>query len=310
MKRLQLLFGLIIYLLPSHLLAQRPEVSVSINKKKILIGEQINYKVNVTMLDNLYKLTWFTIPSDFGAFVVASSGKIDSSFANGILGFSQQLELTSFDSGHQTIFPLELDFESLRGDSSFKMLTDSIPIDVTFSPADSVLPFHDIKPIIPASQVDSVWIWWIIGAVILLLIILIIYLIRKKKKKVPVIPENPILPYDEALAALTGLQQQRLPEKEQYRQYFTALSDIVKKYISGKTHIDQMPLTGSELINELGDKTSRDSLSKYASCIRMGEAAKFAKYKPSPNDCDLCFLEMKNLIQEVEQNLNKPKDVV
>ncbi len=308
MKHLQFILFLFIFVLPTSLSAQKPNVTATINKKKILIGEQLEYKVKVAIPDNTYRLTWFTAPSDFGAFVIASAGKIDSTYANGILGFSQQLTLTSFDSGRQLIPPVELHFESLSGDSAFRMLTDSIPIEVTYSPADSVLPFHDIKPIIPIKITDSNWFWWVVAGAVLILGLLAYLIFRKKKSKPVDVFESREPPIDEALGALNSLQQQHLPEKGEFRIYFTTLTDIAKKYISRKSNSNQMHLTGSELIETIRDMTNRDSVSRYASSIRMGDAAKFAKYQPSSSDCSHCLEEFRSLIQEMDQHLNKPAD--
>lgn len=310
MKPLKLFCILFVLSVPQLLTAQRPVVSVSINKKKILIGEQLSYRITVQMPDNTYRLSWFTVPSDFGSFVVASTNKIDSTYSNGILGFSQLLNLTSFDSGRQLIYPLELDFSSLKSDSSFKMLTDSIPIDVTYSPADSVLPFHDIKPIIPVAEITSYWLWIIIGALTLIIIILAIYFYRRRKNKKPPVPENILPPHEIALQALNDLQNQHLPEKGEYRLYFVSLSEIIKKYLSGITNSDQMSLTDGEVIHVVNSKINRDSLTKYASALRMGEAAKFAKYKPVISDCNRCLEEMKNMITEIEQSIKKPEDAL
>ena len=79
--------------------AQLPVVKTTVDKNNILIGEQFQYKVETSMPDNTFRLTWFSLPDSFGNFVVVSKNKIDSTVLNGNLIFSQQITLTSFDSG-------------------------------------------------------------------------------------------------------------------------------------------------------------------------------------------------------------------
>ncbi|HSN09455.1 MAG TPA: hypothetical protein VLS85_10460, partial [Hanamia sp.] len=162
-----------------HSIAQLPKVKTTVDKNNILIGQRIHYKVETSMPDNTYQLSWFSVPDSFGNFVPIIKDKIDSSYSNGIWNFGQQITITSFDSGRQVIPPLALSVSTLDGDSTFNIYTDSIPINVTYSPADSTLPFHDIKNIIEVKKTFPWWIWLLIGISVILLIALIIFIIKK-----------------------------------------------------------------------------------------------------------------------------------
>lgn len=295
--------------LPLFTLAQAPTIKTSVNKKDILIGQQIEYYVQVQMPDNSYRLTWFTDPKDFGSFVMASKEKIDSAYSNGILSFSQKLLITNFDSGRQVIPPLEFDFDYLHKDSSFRMFTDSIPINVDYSPADSVLPFHDIKPILLVKKESEKWFWPVIIAILILLVVLLIFFLSRKKKKTPVaIFDNTLSPYDEAIKHFEELKSQQLPEKGRFNIYFASLSDIVKKYFSRKQNKNLMALTGTELIEFIRGMVPRETISNIASGIKMGEAAKFARFQPSQKDCADSLEEMQKLIEAIHATTKMPTD--
>ncbi len=221
-----------------HSFAQAPTVKTTVDKKDILIGQQIHYQVKTSMPDDTYRLGWFSVPDSFGNFVPVAKDEIDSTYSNGIWNFSQQIIITSFDSGRQVIPPLPLTVSTLEGDSTFTIFTDSIPINVTYSPADSTLPFHDIKNIIEVKKIFPWWIWALIGVGAILLIVLIIYLIKKsKKKKDTGIFESKISPYDEAMQLLDELQKENLIEKNEIKEYHIRLSEIFKRYLSRKTNI-------------------------------------------------------------------------
>ena len=148
--------------------AQQPSIKTSVDKNNILIGEQLHYKVSTSMPDNTFRLSWFNLPDTFGRFQVVKENKIDSSFLNGDIDFSQEITITSFDSGRQVIPPLAINMETLQGDSTFDLVTDSIAIQVSFSPMDSVKTFHDIKSIIEVKK-EWAWWWWIVLGVVLIL---------------------------------------------------------------------------------------------------------------------------------------------
>ena len=169
-----------------EIFAQQPVIKTSVDKRKILIGEQLHYRVSTSMPDNTYRLSWFTMPDSLAHFQVVRQNKIDSSFVNGNINFSQDITLTSFDSGIQVIPSFVLNVEPLQGDSTFNLLTDSIPIQVSFSPMDSVKTFHDIKSIIEVKKEWPWWLWAVLAVAILLLIFWIRFLIKFfKKKQVP-----------------------------------------------------------------------------------------------------------------------------
>ena len=291
--------------------AQVPTVKTTVDKNDILIGQQIHYKVETSMPDNTYRLSWFSVPDSFGNFVPIIKEKIDSSYANGNLNFSQEIIITSFDSGRQVIPPLPLSVSMLQGDSAFTIYTDSIPINVGYSPADSTLPFHDIKNIIEVKKTFHWWIWALVALGIIILTILIIYVIRKSKKKKDIeIFESKIPPYDEAMQLLEELQKDNLLEKQEFKEYHTSLSDIFKRYLSRKNNINQMYLTTDELLIELNQiGLSKEKIASFANCLRMGNAVKFARFIPADFENQKCFSEVKEMITNINNiETKEPKD--
>ena len=281
--------------------AQSPTVKTTVNKNDILIGQQIHFKVATSMPDNTYRLGWFSVPDSFGNFVPIIKEKIDSSYSNGNLNFSQQIIITSFDSGRQVIPPLPLSVSMLDGDSTFTIYTDSIPINVGYSPADSVLPFHDIKNIIEVHKTFHWWIWALIALGVIILGLLVFYFIRKaKKKKSTEIFESKIPPFEEAMQLLDELQNENLIEKQEYKEYHARLSDIFKRFLSRKNNINQMYLTTDELLIKLNQMDlPKEKIGNFASCLRMGNAVKFARFIPADFENQKCFSEIKEMIVNI-----------
>jgi hypothetical protein len=288
--------------------AQQPVIKTSVDKSKILIGEQLHYKVSTSMPDNTYRLSWFTIPDSLGHFKVVQQNKIDSSFINGNLNFSQNITITSFDSGIHVIPSFVLNIEPLRGDTTFNLLTDSIPIQVSFSPMDSVKTFHDIKSIIEVKKEWSWWLWAVLAAAILLLIFWIIFLVKFFRKK-PVSPDlfnSKLAPYEEAMQSLADLQKQQLLQKNEVKEYHSRLSEIFKRYLSRKTNTYKLNLTSDEILMELNDYIpGKEQLFAFANSLRMSSAVKFAKYVPPQNESEKCLEQTREMITEINKNLNK-----
>ncbi len=290
-----------------NIFAQLPQVRTSVNKNNILIGEQFQFKIETSMPDNSYSLSWFSVPDSFGNFAVVSKNKIDSIVGNGTLQFSQVIILTSFDSGRQVIPPLNLSADPLAGDTTYNLFTDTIPINVSFSPLDSVKTFHDIKSIIEVKKVIPWWVWLLVALGVLIIIFLIIFLIKifKKKKELPGLLPSKLAPYDEAMKALDDLEKEQLlqksePDNYRVKEYHTRLTTIYKRYITRKTNFNKLHLTSDELLMDLDAYgIGKDNVSTFANCLRMSNAVKFAKYIPPQSESEKCLDEVRVTIKQI-----------
>ena len=297
--------------LTQAIFAQSPTINTSVDKDNILIGQQLNFRVQTSMPDNTYRLNWFSIPDSIGNFTVVKRNKIDTTRSNGNLNFSQDIVLTSFDSGRQLIPQIPLAISTLDSDSSFKIYTDSVAVNVTYAPTDSIMPFHDIKPIIEVKRTFPWWAWALVALAILLLIAWIFFL-RKflTKKKDTVIFESKLSPYDEAMESLSSLEKEELPQNNEIKEYHLRLTEIFKRYLSRKSNTYQMHLTTDELLIELNElDLPKELIATFANCLRMGNAVKFAQYVPPAYENEKCFSQTKQMITAINNIVNKkPED--
>lgn len=288
--------------------AQIPKVKTSVDKNDILIGQQLNYHVETSMPDNTYRLSWFSFPDSSDHFVVVSKNKIDSTTANGNLNFSQVIALTNFDSGRRVIPPLALTFSTFEGDSTFNIYTDSIPVNVSYSPTDSIKPFHDIKTII---EVKKEWPWWIwaligLGAIVIILCIILLVKFLKKKKTTNSVFSSKLSPYDEAMQSLSELEKDGLIGDNKIKEYHIKLTEIFKRYLSRKMDVYKLYLTSDEVLMELNDfDLPKEQITEFANSLRMGNAVKFAQYMPPVYENEKCLLQTRSMITAINQMFNK-----
>lgn len=298
------------FLLQSALLwAQQPVVKASVDRNQIVIGDQFTYQVSVTMPDNTYRLSWFALPDSLGHFRMVKQNKIDSSYANGIWKFTQRITMTSFDSGRYSIPPLPLNFSPQQGDTAFNLLTDSIPMEVSFAPLDSVKTFHDIKSIIAVEKKWPWWWWALAGVAALVLAFWVWFLVRffKKKNQGDTLFHSRLNPYEEAMQLLTELQDARLLDGHEEKEFHFRLHEIFKRYWSRKTGAYKMHFTADEIMMDLKEypQVDRDMLTRFASTLTMGNAVKFAKYLPPRQENEACLEATRNLINDLHEKLSK-----
>ncbi len=302
MKRILFLLGFV--LIVQFVFAQAPAIRTSVDKKEILIGDQFKYIVDARFPANAYNITWFNVPDSFNHFEVVRRGKIDTIQDNGMLVCRQILTLTSFDSGINTIPALAINFEPLTNAPTQQLFTDSIPINVSFSPLDSSKTFHDIKTIIEVK--DTIPLWLIIGAAIFLaiLIILIIYLVKyfRRRKKIKPLFNSKLSPFEEAMQSLDTLHKENILSKGEVKKFHTSLTEIFKRYLSRKMDKNMLNLTSSEVLLTLNDTLlSKENTSVIAGSLRMTDAVKFAKYIPPVSESEVSLINTKKVIEQIDK---------
>ncbi len=263
-------------------------VKATVDKNKILIGEQMRLTLEADIPEN-EPIRFFIIDS-LPHFEVLDKPPIDTTNTSSGTFLKQVIRITSFDSGSWKIpaFPL-----------GEKLTTDTIPIDVIFSPMDSMQAYHDIKDIIdvkPPEEKKKWWLWYAIGGGALLLILLLIYFLRKKKP-VPLVAAPVIDPYEEAMRQLEKLQW----DKPAQKQYYSQLVDIFRLYVYRKNDIHSLQKTTDDLVVQLKDVSlSKEQFEKLSQALRVSDFVKFAKYIPSIEDDKLALETIKNSIESIE----------
>ena len=263
-------------------------VNATVDKNRIFIGERIRLTLRADIPEN-EPIRFFVI--DTIPHFELDRQRIDTSYTSEGTALKQVISITSFDSGHWVIPALSL---------GEKITTDTLPIDVVFSPMDSSQAYHDIKDIIevnPAAEEKKWWLWYAIGGGTLLVIILLIYLLRKKK---PVVEAAaPVIdPYQEAMEQLDRLRRDKLDQK----QYYSRLVDIFRMYVFRKKDIHSLQKTTDDLVIQLrGIQISKEQFEKLSQALRLSDFVKFAKYVPSAEDNTIVFEAIKKAIIEIEQ---------
>ena len=312
MKRILFFIGISLFLSLQYAIAQSPLLKTTVDRKQILIGEQLKYNVEATFRVNAYRIGWFSGPDIFSHFEVVTRGKIDTIEKNGILTYKQTLTLTSFDSGIYAIPAMAVNVEPLAGDTTLNLFTDSIPINISFSPLDSTKTFHDIKSIIEVKDEIPLWMWIGGGALLILLIVAIIYLIKyfkTRKKRVPVF-ESKLSPIDEARQLLNELQKEQFLYKGEVKQYHTKLTDIFKRYLSRKMERNLLTLTSSDILLLLNDTLlSKADTALIAGALRMTDAVKFAKFYPHKEESETSLLDTKKVIEQIDKLIFTPDNL-
>jgi hypothetical protein len=282
--------------------SQNPiSVTATANRNQILIGEPVQITLEAK-LPLGRQITWFPLDS-IPHFEYIEKGTVDSVVDVDGRSYRQDITVTSFDSGAFYIRPFVMTIDNRR------YLTDSIPVQVSFSKINPGQDYHDIKDILDVETPAVKYVIWCVIAGTILSILLTIYFVRKKKEivvEVQVEAPPPLAAYDEAMLALNELKNQELAKSGQVKAYYTRLNDIFRRFVLRKLQIASMAKTNDELILQLRNTLMpRDKFSELAETLRMSDFVKFAKYVPEQSERDRSFTVIRSsidILNELERS--------
>ncbi|MFT3908812.1 MAG: hypothetical protein QM737_05260 [Ferruginibacter sp.] len=174
----------IVFCITNNCVAQNVEIKT--DKNQILIGERIQYDLHITLPAQGYTIN-FNLPDSIPHFEAIEKGNFDTMSTNGSIEIRRKFVFTSFDSGSWYIPAMPVTLEINNEPKRF--MTDSVLINVGYSPADSTNTLRDIKPIMEVKIKDYTWLY-VAGAILTLLIIIFLlynYFKNRKRKPLPVL---------------------------------------------------------------------------------------------------------------------------
>jgi len=286
--------------------AQQIEVNATIDSNSILIGQQAHINLNVTydVKEGAVNIVFPTIYDTINEFVeIVNKSLIDTVIPDKenptVFTQSQQITITSFDSGYYAIPP----FKFIVNKDTFE--TEPLLLEVQTVAVDTAQAIFDIKAPLeePFNFMDWLkenWIW-IVGTLgLLILIALIIIYFKNKKpveKEVEAKPEIPI--HVLALEKLESIKRQKLWQDGKVKQYHSEISETLRNYIEERFFVNALEETTNEIMHGLRLQ-SIDSLTmnKLNQTLVLADLVKFAKEQPTPAENEM---NINNAIEFINQ---------
>ena len=283
------------------------QVNSSIDSTKIKIGEEILYTINVQA--DSTDVVVFPEEQTFAPLEMIESYKTDTTFEASKIRLIKKYGLTQFDSGKYTI-PSQRIFINNK-----PFLTDSIKVIVADVPVDTTKQkMFDIKPAMEVKSPPFDWLsllYWLVP--ILLIIGIAIYLFRRKKRKDAA--EKQLPPYEEAIVALKTLDNSQLLKENKSKEYYSSLTEIVKRYLDREVDEAALESTSDELITRLmmhKDAGSFDfdleTIRNLDSIFKRADLVKFAKMNQESGQAEVDRKTIEEIINETHEAVPEPTE--
>jgi hypothetical protein len=282
------------FLVQNHLtMGQNIASEAKLDSTSVLIGDQVKLHLKVN-LPAKYNLHWPNIGDTIiRNLLVLGRTKIDSVWSadKKELVLSQDLLLTSFDSGFYTIPPIRF-FYSAPPDTvkSFSQ-TRLIFLSVNTVKVDTTQAIKPIKgPIKVPWTMKEILKWILMGALAVCILGLIVYVIGKRKRSQPVFSlktkVHQLPPHEVALNALEALRLKKLWQAGRMKEYYTELTEILRVYLEERYLIKALESTTTEIIQSLkaGLEIPAELLTRLNTMLVLADMVKFAKERPLPDE--------------------------
>lgn len=235
--------------------------------------------------------------------IIGKAKEDTTDLGNNRIQIDRTLIIQSFDSGIWEIPAAKY----VIGKDTFQ--SNSLNLKVTPVLVDSMKTINGYKPVEapPIFLTDYIpdfiyYYWWVFYLILALIAVTVFIWMRKKKgKPLLAIKRKEIPPYDEAVDALNHLKADKLWQNGREKEYFTQLTDILRKYIDRRFQINAIEMTSSQIIETLKKNDETKAVKEQlAQILDIADFVKFANVRPLPDDSEAAWNKAITFVEETK----------
>lgn len=178
-----------------------------------------------------------------------------------------------------------------------------VKINTTLDPKAEMKGIHDIKPL---ERFFIINLWYIVVPVLFFIftgfiIFWIIKIIKTPKKEEKVEIYKP--PHIIALEELSRLKMMELKTADDYKVYYTLLSEVFRRYLEGRFKIQAIEKTSEEILSELIKiQFNIQTRNQAKSILKQSDMVKFAKQIPTREMASTALEKTYNFVDTTKQD--------
>lgn len=266
------------------------EVEASLDSVAMFIGQQTDLKLHVAApKDAKVVLPVIGVGKYLTPGVeIVEEQQPDTATKDGRLELTKKFTITSFDENVYVLPELKV---KVNGKD---YLTKKIALKIVTLDVDTVHPENFFPP---KSVQDNPFLWseWMVeiwsAVAIIVLSLLLYWLWRRLKENKPIISLKRLVKrvpaHQRALEAIEELKADRMLQTENQKEYYTRLTDTLRKYIQERFGFSAMEMTSSEIITRLQETADEKTIRELHELFFTADLVKFAKYSTLLGENDM-----------------------
>ena len=300
MKRTTILIG---FILSTLLVLAQASVKAVINPIEMMIGEQAQVVLTIDGGENA-KVEWPQLKPR--QMLVPGVEVINTQHPE---SNTMLITLTSFDG---KLYPLPPFVVKVNGKElkTNELALKVVEVEVDTTQMNRFFGPKDVQdnPFQWSDWSTSFW----LSLLILLLLALSYWLYLRLRDNKPVISHIKIvrrlLPHQKAMKEIEQIKADKMVASEDQKEYYTKLTDTLRKYIEERYGFSAMEMTSSEIIERLM-QTDQQSLDELRQLFMTADLVKFAKYSTMINENDANLVNAIDFINQTKLE-NQPTETV
>ena len=299
MKRALLLPGLILHTL---LTFSQASVEVKIDPIEMMIGEQAQVTMTVQAAEGAkIEMPIFQPRQQIVAGVEVIN--VEHPTNNSLL-----LTLTSFDGNLYYLPPFKVKVNG-KAIESKSLALKVVEVEVDTTKLDKFFGPKDVQDN-PFQWSDWSLSFWL-SILMLVLLAIAYYLYLRLRDNKPIIARIKIvkrlLPHQKAMKEIEQIKADKMVSSENQKEYYTKLTDTLRKYIEERYGFSAMEMTSTEIIERLTADDDQQSLSELRQLFMTADLVKFAKYSTMINENDANLVNAIDFINQTKLE-NQPTE--
>lgn len=293
-------------ILTASVLAASAQVSVEavIDSIQIFVGQQAHVTLTATAKENAkvefpqFKPMEYITP---GVEVLDRQELEQQPQDNGFVSRSMVYTMTSFDDTLYYIPPMtvKIDGKPYKSKSlALKVLT----IEVDTLHAEQFFGPKDVQDN-PFQWSDWEGPFWL-SVLMLVLLAVAYYLYLRLRDNKPIISHirivKRLLPHQKAMKEIEQIKADKMVSSENSKEYYTKLTDTLRKYIVERYGFNAMEMTSSEIIERLMASQDQKALDELRQLFTTADLVKFAKYSTLINENDANLVNAIDFINQTK----------
>ena len=293
-------------ILTASVLRVSAQVSVEavIDSIQIFVGQQAHVTLTATAKENAkvefpqFKPMEYITP---GVEVLDRRELEQQPQDNGFVSRSMVYTMTSFDDTLYYIPPMKVKIDGKPYESkslALKVLTievDTLHAEQFFGPKDvQDNPFQWSDWSLP---------FWL-SVLMLVLLAAAYYLYLRLRDNKPIISHirivKRLLPHQKAMKEIEQIKADKMVTSENSKEYYTKLTDTLRKYIEERYGFNAMEMTSSEIIEKLMASQDQKALDELRQLFTTADLVKFAKYSTLINENDANLVNAIDFINQTK----------
>lgn len=292
-------------------------VEAKIDSLEMVIGQQTDVTVTVTAKEGdqvefpNFKPLQQIIP---GVEIVESGPMTTSGKSDGSCLFQRNYTLTSFDGKLYYLPPFAVKVNG-KVYKSKSLALKVLEIDVDTTNVDKFFGPKDVQDNPFSWQEWSVIFW--LSLIMLAMISITYYLYLRLRDNKPIVAKiriiKRLLPHQKAMKEIEAIKADKMVMSENQKEYYTKLTDTLRKYIEERYGFRAMEMTSSEIIDRLTETQDSQALDELRLLFNTADLVKFAKYSTLINENDMNlvnaieFINKTKVENQVEEIVEKPQ---